>query len=182
MTGSTVITGIENKPSLILMSVETSRPVVPSGATVHRDRCNGDHLPVNLRPSGNTVATPAFYSGTIEHARQGYQGDRQNGQPFPSYAGKRRGMTHCLLNAMLGVIEKQRGPSTMPAGELQAGNGELEEVVEEVQLQRDEALDKARQELTGTGPKSFLKRSSSSGTISMKRARHLPPETRTSRN
>jgi sensor domain CHASE-containing protein/nitrogen-specific signal transduction histidine kinase len=149
MTGSTVITGIENKPSMILVSVETSRPVY-----------------LQVQQSILIVAAAILLLSSILILVVQLLLQRYIIAPLSTLdediraIGKSKNLSHRIpvkgdeelasmtrsLNYMLMVIGKQRDDLNSARLDLSCHNHELEELVEEVQQQRDE-LDRAREDL-----------------------------------
>lgn len=149
MTGTTAITGIENKPSLILVTVDTSRPVyqqvqqsIAILAVAIIILTAIFLLVVQLLLQRFILAPLSALDRDIKEIGKTGNLSRRSPEKGDEEIAS---MAHSLNN-MLDVIEKQRNDLNSARNELETRNGELEEMVEEVQQQRDE-LDKARQDL-----------------------------------
>jgi sensor domain CHASE-containing protein len=150
MLGSAIITGIENSPTMILVRVETSRPVIQQVE-------NSIFI-----LAGAIILLSIIFMVSVQLLLQ-----RFILAPISSVVsdiktiGESKNLSHRLqktgddeivsltqsINNMLEVIQKQRDSLSLARQELVGRNAELEELLEEIQQQRDD-LNVARQELS----------------------------------
>jgi sensor domain CHASE-containing protein/nitrogen-specific signal transduction histidine kinase len=149
MTGFTVITGIENKPSMILISVETSRPVywqvqqsilIMAAAIILLSIFL--ILVVQMLLQRFLLAPLSTLDNDIKVIGR----SKNLSHRIPVKGDEEIASMTRSLNNMLAVIGKQRDDINSARQDLSNRNDELAKLVEKVQQQRDE-LDNAREDL-----------------------------------
>ena len=149
MTGSTVITGIENKPSMILIDVVTSRPVYRQVEQSILIVAAAILLLSIILVLAVQLLLQRFILAplsTLDEDIKAIGKSRNLSHRIPVKGDEEIASMTKSLNHMLGVIGKQRDDLNSARQELSDHNHELEELVKKVQQQRDE-LDYAREDL-----------------------------------
>jgi len=149
MTGAAVVTGIENKPTMILVNVETSRPVYQQVQTSIEIVAAAIILisillfvVVQLLLQRFVLAPLSTLDFDIKVI--GKSGDLSH--PIPEKGDEEIASLSHSLNHMLKVIRDQRDDLNIARKDLSDRNEDLEQLVEEIGQQRDELHD-AREEL-----------------------------------
>jgi len=150
MLGSAIITGIENTPTMILVNVETSRPMIQqvdnsifilAGAIILLSSIFMVSVQLLLQrfilAPISTVVTDIRSIG--ESKNLSYRLQKTGDDEIVSLTQS--------INNMLDKIQQQRDDLTLARQELVNRNAELEELLEEIQQQRDD-LDIAQSELS----------------------------------
>jgi len=149
MTGAAVVTGIENKPTMLLVNVETSRPVYQQVQTSIEIVAAAIiiisillFVVVQLLLQRFVLAPLSTLDYDIKVI--GKSGDLSH--PVPEEGDEEIASLSHSLNHMLKVIRAQRDDLNNAKRDLADRNEELEQLVEEIGQQRDE-LHGAREEL-----------------------------------
>ena len=149
MVGVTAITGIENKPSIILVDIQTSRPVylqvqqsilIVAGAIILLSILFLLIVQLLLQ---RFVLAPL---STLDDDIKSISKTKDLSLRMPVKGDEEIASMTQSLNAMLAVIESQRNELDAARKDLSERNMDLEELVAEIQQQRDE-LDTARRQL-----------------------------------